>query len=829
MGAERAASPVTAAAPRVVRVGARSPLGLSAPQVALCARARKLEPRATGLVDALRDPVGMVRARFLPDDLFGFGRLVALAAPALAEAAVGLRQAAPVIVAVPGPERPDWDDRYGGALVEALGRASGVAVDLASSSVVAAGHAGFAVALEAAWQALDGGAPLVIVGAVDSFYHPEVLAWLDGTARLHTRQREGGVQPSEGAGFVVLARPAMAPEGKRFAEAYDAPPPPVVAALRWLRTVPGAELEAPEQLDAMTSLVGEAGADLGRPFEWVRTDVNGEQDRIDRWTTVMMRCRDELEDAQQERLPVQLGDVGAASGALALVTACCLWERGGGAAPSLLVALHGDLGDRALFVAEQEATGQGDPARISIGVPTLHAAPRAESTGPASEGSAAEQDHLLWMARDCLSDLTSFWSFRRARPGQPWHVAESFEQRLLDSLDGLVALGQSSPAGPATRFEVRDALRSYVGESRVPDRGRLFATALVRCSLDDDAAVEAAVADLGEAPASTHRALGAALSLAPNPSVSDRVIELLDPERPELAAVAMEVARFRRVLPIDAIAPWVRHADPSLRRAAARALGTVADQERAARQLEPLQTDRDEDVALEAWASLSRQGSKSALDHAREQLAARSALSDAARLGHLRSLALAGDGSDVELLRRCARATVRDAELVGWFGHVELVGWLIERLTGGVDGDAPTELGLVPHAAAMAFVRITGAPGPDGQPPGNLDGLSEDPARWIDWWVEGWQEHRDQYDSSLKWRFGRPYEPALTLAELAGDMPCGLRDDGALELAMVLGPSRFEPGDWVARQRQVFEELQLRLNVREAPHPPGTWPAMTLR
>src|SRR5688572_26026842 len=94
--------------------GAQGALGLDAWSLALCARAGKLEPRPTRFWDRHKHPIGAARMMALPDDLYGAGRLEALAVPPLREAARPLfedaaarKTAPPLIVALPEAGRPD--------------------------------------------------------------------------------------------------------------------------------------------------------------------------------------------------------------------------------------------------------------------------------------------------------------------------------------------------------------------------------------------------------------------------------------------------------------------------------------------------------------------------------------------------------------------------------------------------------------------------------------------------------------------------------------------------------------------------------------------------
>ena len=172
----------------VTGVGVRTTLGLSGLHAAMLVRAKRGEPRSTRFLDKRRRFIGVHMAPGIRGDLHGLDRLVALAAPAL-RAAVPAGQAEgppptwPLFLAVAEAGRPDDDARLAGEIVPILAEASGVAIDASRSRTFRAGHAGAAFALVAALDELQRGAPAVILGAVDSYYHPDVLPGLDAECR----------------------------------------------------------------------------------------------------------------------------------------------------------------------------------------------------------------------------------------------------------------------------------------------------------------------------------------------------------------------------------------------------------------------------------------------------------------------------------------------------------------------------------------------------------------------------------------------------------------------------------------------------------------------
>lgn len=323
----------------VKTVGARSPLGLDALQTAMAVRAGLLEPRSTDLLDKRKNRIGCVRARWLADDLFGVERWLELAGPALAEAAAGSTEKLPLWLALPEEGRPD-DDRRIASLIAELGHAADVPIDLDRSGTVRGGQAAYVAALEQAEAAIAEGAPAALVGAIESYYHPDVLRWLDEACRLHAPRAMDGFVPGEGAAFALLT-------------AGDAPSSITRVAHGIETSVPAGE---PNLAQAMTALVHDA-LPLAMPEDdgatWVMSDLNGESHRLSEWEKVAIRCALRGDRVVHQRVPGDLGDVGAATGALMLAVAHTFWRCACAPRPRALFALHSEGGQRGVIVAQQ--------------------------------------------------------------------------------------------------------------------------------------------------------------------------------------------------------------------------------------------------------------------------------------------------------------------------------------------------------------------------------------------------------------------------------------------------------------------------------------------
>lgn len=327
----------------ILSTGARCPLGLSATQVAMCVRAMKMEPLTTRFLDKNGEAIGAGRMLALPETIFGYERLLRIAAPALCEAwPAEIDEAIPVILALPDAGRADDDPRFGDGLLRDLAARSRRRVDLARSITIRAGHAGGALAFEAVLSLLarPGGPTTVVVGGVDSYFHPDVLAALDRELRLHAPGAEDGFIPTEGAAFARICR--------RAPKRGEAPP---LAAIR--RVLTGREAtvgtDQPAVAAAMTSIFHALRDE--RPIPWVLTDLNGEAWRLREWMLVQTRvlARDEIVHAE---LVGELGDLGAATGPMLLAIACAYLDAKCAPALEAVIALSSEGAERGAIRVE---------------------------------------------------------------------------------------------------------------------------------------------------------------------------------------------------------------------------------------------------------------------------------------------------------------------------------------------------------------------------------------------------------------------------------------------------------------------------------------------
>jgi 3-oxoacyl-[acyl-carrier-protein] synthase-1 len=91
-----------------------------------------------------------------------------------------------------------------------------------------------------------------------------------------------------------------------------------------------------------------------RPIAWLVSDLNGERARIREWSMVELRA-DFANPLVHLRLADSMGDLGAASGPMALALLDVYWRARCAPAKRALVVLHSDGPDRGAILIEEQA------------------------------------------------------------------------------------------------------------------------------------------------------------------------------------------------------------------------------------------------------------------------------------------------------------------------------------------------------------------------------------------------------------------------------------------------------------------------------------------
>jgi 3-oxoacyl-[acyl-carrier-protein] synthase-1 len=335
---------------------------MTALQVAMAARAGKLMPRESHLVDRAGEPISTCRLASIPDNVMGLERFARLAAPPLVQAVhpwAALHRArghepppVPVVLALPPEDRPGFDPRIARELLDRIEALSHVAIDRKKSWLLHRCRAGGVMAMCEAIERLGGGRgdDLVVVGGVDSYFDPDVLEHLDSELRLHSLATENGFIPGEGAAFLALAPRSRATGMHRFAQVLGA------AVEREPRPYGH---EEPCQGLGMTLAMRKAAATVGinaRRVPWALTDVANERHRVDEWQLAFSRMFAIFSAPVFHQQPLlEMGDVGAASAAILAAIGCVGWQTGAHKGDCVMIATHSDAHDRGALLLARDA------------------------------------------------------------------------------------------------------------------------------------------------------------------------------------------------------------------------------------------------------------------------------------------------------------------------------------------------------------------------------------------------------------------------------------------------------------------------------------------
>jgi 3-oxoacyl-[acyl-carrier-protein] synthase-1 len=342
----------------VTSMGANTPLGST---VTTCACVRAGVRRSTALDREVADTdEGQVPVIGHPvltaSGVRGETRLLALATPALREVMYG---AAPASMNRVGLylALPDMAARAkicGEAPPTPIGLLERLcaAVDLPGNPPVVSafphGPSGFAAALKAAATALAAGeVEGAIVGAVDSLCDDLALDALAAEMRLKGGDTPVGLEPGEGAAFLLLSADARAAAGRSSLGTVSG-----VGVAR----EPGQDAPTGRGWQEATANVVAACGSFPPGNTWFLIDLNGEERRAHDWGRVQIALKTSapgLLPAPEWYPAAAFGDTGAAGAALAIQIAIRAFERGYAPAACAAILTSGDDGSRAVIRVER--------------------------------------------------------------------------------------------------------------------------------------------------------------------------------------------------------------------------------------------------------------------------------------------------------------------------------------------------------------------------------------------------------------------------------------------------------------------------------------------
>lgn len=330
----------------VVKVGAKTPVGLNARQTGFLLRAGFPAMAEAPLADASGGAITMGFVPTLDPRSVGPDRLAELARAPFEEAVEPVRDlSADVHVAI---DEGCPDSAAAARLLEAMVKR---VMPSASVSVRAQGEAALGVMVPEAIRALESRqVDVVVLGGAHSDYDPRLIAALEASGRLFSRENLDSRIPGEAAAFLVLMRPK------------DAARQGLTPLARVIGVGSGRERARPDndapafEAFGMTAAVKQATEALareGRTAGWMLTDLTTEMRRLHEWQSVFTRAHKVLGRPYIIESPAQrVGYLGAAAMPLFVAIAATAWEHGHAPAPVALAVAGTDGGDRAALVLE---------------------------------------------------------------------------------------------------------------------------------------------------------------------------------------------------------------------------------------------------------------------------------------------------------------------------------------------------------------------------------------------------------------------------------------------------------------------------------------------
>lgn len=335
----------------IVGAGAQTPLGryvLAAAAAARCGMSAYAEHPF--MIDKDGEPMIVGRARWLEDSFSLEQRVGMLATDAVMECLRPIIKELPALrrqlrthFALSAESFPQLPQRQ--RFLD--GFAAGAALNSSGPiEVVAEGHAGGLLALSNACRELQSGeAQFCLVGGADSYMDPMRLQDIDLAGRLHSIKQRWGFTPGEGAAFCLITT------GDSARRLHLMPLAEVLA----VATAQEAKLMGTEAVclgDGLTAAF-RGVLDPKHRVSHCYCDLNGETYRADEYGFAICRTSDYFDDAARFTAAAESwGDVGAASGSLALTLALAAWARGYARGPVNLVwasSAHAPLRGAALL------------------------------------------------------------------------------------------------------------------------------------------------------------------------------------------------------------------------------------------------------------------------------------------------------------------------------------------------------------------------------------------------------------------------------------------------------------------------------------------------
>jgi 3-oxoacyl-[acyl-carrier-protein] synthase-1 len=331
---------MSAAPLAVLNTGVVSAVGLSAPAACAAIRAKITNPGETRFVDG--DGEWIVGCTVpLEEPWSGATKLSTMGAMAIDECLSGVPRrewpAVPLLLCVAEPSRPGRVEGLEDRLARNIGEQLGIRWS-DQSAVIAQGRASIGVALQQARKLVyESNLPFVLIAGVDSLLTWPQLCVFERNDRLLTAGNSNGFIPGEGAGAVLVGRPAEKPQLVCTGIGFGVEK----------ATIDSQEpLRADGLVQALRAALAEAECGL-HDLDVRITDVSGEQYYFKEAALALGRVmRQRKEEFDIWHAAECTGEIGAAAGPVALAVADAACRKAYAPGPNILFHAGNDYGER---------------------------------------------------------------------------------------------------------------------------------------------------------------------------------------------------------------------------------------------------------------------------------------------------------------------------------------------------------------------------------------------------------------------------------------------------------------------------------------------------
>lgn len=348
----------------IIATGARTPLGLDSVNAAAAVRAAiSSVSEHPFMIDRAGEPMPASLDGLLAPEVPCRERMLAMAKSALHEACMPLIQCnakkpVPLLLGLPEP-RPGFSEADAHWLRACLQQQVQLPFALSDARAYMSGHSAVLYLIDQARQEMgEGRYDTCLVGGVESYFHPDTLAWLDSNRQLVGSVSRSGFVPGEGAGFCLLMTAAAA-------QRLGLQPLALLtcSATAWEeKRIKTQHINLGEGLTQTVRNTLSAMEPAGGNINAIYCDINGERYRGEEWGFVCLKLAAYFDDPTGYWSPADCwGDMGAASGGLFVALAIQAAQRGYATGRRSLLWTGSENGLRA--AALLEADPQPNPFR----------------------------------------------------------------------------------------------------------------------------------------------------------------------------------------------------------------------------------------------------------------------------------------------------------------------------------------------------------------------------------------------------------------------------------------------------------------------------------